>query len=665
MYVEDDPIEVPPSSSDDSFEDLTMDDNSSGEGSKDQEKTLEREKIGRCDQIFNKKKRRWEFLKNKEADKKPKNRFTKYVILVRTMWSKDGPDRKEIDIKGPRLQQVLSDVNEQTEGFVLHKSKPVVSREILFHSKGAFEKALEEAKAAEERDETLIFELEAAVEFVEDEFHDELSYTKDLLPKRVVTWDMLWTIYKPNAIIIGQDEFNQTYGLKFGKATYGREGATPHLDLSITYIDHNGKSLGVKKGSSRRILGFYGSKSLDDLSILPLELKEDCDTIKESLLAQGRRAMEFHGRHLVEYRGHALREGKEDFNTGNRQIIKFNSHGRVMLDPENLVSTVPYNSIFQDDLELLTSEELSNEQILVITPRLYGFDLSDKLWGIFALARTKPVEWNNSIFANLVLAQDRKDMITDLIQAQASGDFDFDDFVRAKGQGLVGLLAGPPGVGKTMTAEAIAEVAQRPLYALTSGELGEAASEIQEHLQPVLERAALWNAVLLLDEADVFLFRRDDHDIARNAIVSIFLRELEYYQGILILTTNRMQSFDPAFQSRIHFCINYDDLDFEGRRSIWRSFVGRARANPKLKVEIGDADLWELAELDLNGRQIKNVMSISQKVAARREQPLTLQSLKVAIEMCQNFVIGQAGTDYKVSWANNRKLGLTPGSLDG
>jgi hypothetical protein len=60
-------------------------------------------------------------------------------------------------------------------------------------------------------------------------------------------------------------------------------------------------------------------------------------------------------------------------------------------------------------------------------------------------------------------------------------------------------------------------------------------------LQKILDICHAWGAILLLDEADVFLEKRNMHDIHRNALVSIFLRQLEYFQGILFLTTNRVE----------------------------------------------------------------------------------------------------------------------------
>lgn len=83
--------------------------------------------------------------------------------------------------------------------------------------------------------------------------------------------------------------------------------------------------------------------------------------------------------------------------------------------------------------------------------------------------------------------------------------------------------------------------------------------------------------VVLLDEADVFLEERDMKDLNRNALVSVFLRALEYYDGILILTSNRVGTFDEAFKSRIQLALHYENLNVTQRRKVWRNFMNRLK----------------------------------------------------------------------------------------
>ena len=95
------------------------------------------------------------------------------------------------------------------------------------------------------------------------------------------------------------------------------------------------------------------------------------------------------------------------------------------------------------------------------------------------------------------------------------------DLVKAKGKGLIILLHGVPGVGKTSTAECVAASTRRPLFPITCGDIGaSSAQEVEENLEGYFELARKWGCVLLLDEADVFLSERKRGDIIQNSLVS-------------------------------------------------------------------------------------------------------------------------------------------------
>jgi ATPase family associated with various cellular activities (AAA) len=102
-----------------------------------------------------------------------------------------------------------------------------------------------------------------------------------------------------------------------------------------------------------------------------------------------------------------------------------------------------------------------------------------------------------------------------------------------------------------LTAESVAEIAEKPLYRVTCGDIRTDAEGIEKYLKSVLLVGIIWGCIVLLDEADVFLEERQTTDLAWNALVSVFLRVIEYYDGILILTSNRVGTFDEAFKSRV------------------------------------------------------------------------------------------------------------------
>lgn len=131
------------------------------------------------------------------------------------------------------------------------------------------------------------------------------------------------------------------------------------------------------------------------------------------------------------------------------------------------------------------------------------------------IEHVQPVQWNDEAFANLVLPAGRKTLLQSLIEAHNS-DLGFDDFVLGKGHGLVINLYGPPGVGKTLSAEATSEHVRRPLYVIGNGDLGTSASDLDKALSSAFDIATTWKAIVLIDEvkhacANVFLVHHNRH----------------------------------------------------------------------------------------------------------------------------------------------------------
>ena len=266
----------------------------------------------------------------------------------------------------------------------------------------------------------------------------------------------------------------------------------------------------------------------------------------------------------------------------------------------------------------------------VLSNTIPGFVLGSRRWASLNVANLKPVETNKDAFKDLVLENDIKTTVKALIGKFATGskaDRQLQpwntDLVQNKGEGRIFLLHGTPGVGKTCTAECIAELSNRPLIAITSGDLGTDSYRVESNLNYFLDLGQRYGALLLLDEADVYLERRRSKDITRNGLVSIFLRALEYYRGVLFLTTNRVQAFDSAFLSRIHVALHYKNLRNEDRERIWASNFERLERESRDTVRVSKAarslllggpaaaateDEKRLCSLKWNGREIRNAM---------------------------------------------------------
>lgn len=143
--------------------------------------------------------------------------------------------------------------------------------------------------------------------------------------------------------------------------------------------------------------------------------------------------------------------------------------------------------------------------------------------------------------------------------------------------------------------------------------------------------AQLWDCVLLLDEADVFLAQRTTADLHRNYLVAgeydshdpnavniflVFLRVLEYYPGLVFLTTNRPKELDYAFKSRIDVKLYYPPLTEKQTRSIWKMHVKKTLDRNKNGLLCDEKGILEFASSTYNSgpkkstkwdaRQIRN-----------------------------------------------------------
>lgn len=263
----------------------------------------------------------------------------------------------------------------------------------------------------------------------------------------------------------------------------------------------------------------------------------------------------------------------------------------------------------------------NNDSFLVTPPRLLGYATRQRIWGQICLdwADSKKSADKEAFLDKLQLNLHDKNMILSLVESHVKGkETRVKDIVENKGQGLVLLLHGPPGVGKTLTAETVAEATGRPLFVVSVAEIGLDASRAERKLEKVFALATKWQAILLVDEADVFLETRSKNSPAsRNALVSVLLRVLEYYEGIIFMTTNRIRAIDVAVISRIHLAVRYDDLHSQQRANIFAYYLDQLQEEAPTLITEEDRDaIDDFIEIHgnsyhFNGRQIRNVVQAS------------------------------------------------------
>lgn len=301
--------------------------------------------------------------------------------------------------------------------------------------------------------------------------------------------------------------------------------------------------------------------------------------------------------------------------TGPAILIHNNWFGTELSEEHFGTFTSPEKVIVDSEFEFHDNPYGDVHCVAPLTPLIRVFSLRKKLYTLIDIGDLLSYEYDVDAVNRLIVSDKNRNMLTAIFNKKEEL---FGDVISGKHGGMVIMASGPPGVGKTLTAEIMAEYTNRPLYVMELGELGTNLSLVENNLNLIFKRASRWNALLLFDEADVFLHQRDD-DLERSAIVGVFLRLLDYFPGVLFLTTNRVEVIDHAIKSRITLGLKYPELTLESREKIWKvmfSLIGQ-------KIE----SVGELPKIEINGRQIRNLMRLATTVYGLNVTPEQIYEL--------------------------------------
>lgn len=298
----------------------------------------------------------------------------------------------------------------------------------------------------------------------------------------------------------------------------------------------------------------------------------------------------------------------------------------------------------------LKQDELSEVYVMLIVPT-EALDI-DYL---------RPIQFNLDLFDGLVLPDITKRFLRILInkfriasKVSPSGeplhavDENLRMVARHPRNSFVTLLHGPPGVGKTMTTECVAEAAGRPLLRLTVKELGTQAAQLERSLTFWMRLATLWQAVLVLDEADVYLESRARGHLEQNGLVSVFLQLMESYDGLFFLITNRVGLIDEAFISRIQLHIYYPPFDKKLRVALWEQLFRNLEESRSGMTVSSDARRYcivsdkvrneKFLKAEFSGREIVNIFNMAISMAEQdRDSKIEKRHIEAAVASAVDF----------------------------
>lgn len=295
-------------------------------------------------------------------------------------------------------------------------------------------------------------------------------------------------------------------------------------------------------------------------------------------------------------------------------------------EEENEVSSAGITSglFWAKNIYTESEDEVPDDEVpdleVPVHPYIKFFDLQNH-YNVYAHVDViKPYEYDKSVYDKLILPQD----IKNLIDVMVGGTADImEDIIQGKSGGIIVMASGAPGIGKTLTAEVYSEFAERPLYVVQSSQLGVSINDLEEKLKKVLQRAVKWKAILLIDEADVYIHERGD-DLVQNAVVGVFLRVLEYYRGILFMTSNRGTIVDDAIMSRCTAHIRYPMPSAEDLIKIWGILA------KQYKADITEEVIKQLVEHfpNISGRDVKTMLKLANMLSKRSKKPIDLELVK-------------------------------------
>ncbi|KAF3911588.1 hypothetical protein ABW21_db0208481 [Orbilia brochopaga] len=602
------------------------------------------------------------------------DKYSHFTFLSTVYFNENGlPYQRTIDIQSKPVKDLLKDMITDYPGISFSTAQVVLNfpLRVLWYYQNELKEARRKAKE-EEAESELGQHLDTLIKFLDDEFESTNEEFDNLTAEGLINFELLWTLFKPGQLIY-TTMLMQPRVLRLRSYQRTECGAS----LKGTFVDYDGSKFG-EADAEVDVFGFTGSKKIQDLNVIPLHRVATKDAIIKRLTDRGTKFAALQGCHCKKYNGVAVEMsmfGPSKVPVNGRVMIDASTHAafnpnsakrlRELTKPKEKAGSNNNDDYYDDpyaydnsgyggrnrnrghpvtaqtdfsDSPQATKRilELTDDEKLICNAAVWGYTLGSKKWLQFFVDDIEQVVWNTDSFSKLVLPEETKELICGLVESHITNESHFDDFVEGKGKGLISVLHGAPGLGKTMTAETVAEYTRSPLYTVSAGSLGTDAVSVEKNLDRILQLCTIWKAVLLLDEADVYLEQRSLHDIQRNALVSIFLRLLEYYHGILFLTSNRVETFDEAIQSRIHIAIRYNDLTPDARAQVWRNFIAKIESSGT-KTAVVEGDYDELKPLLLNGRQIKNATRTALGIADRRGETLALKHLKLVLGVVDAF----------------------------
>ncbi|KAJ5277642.1 hypothetical protein N7524_003795 [Penicillium chrysogenum] len=566
--------------------------------------------------------------------------YAEYAFVVRERVDRTSKEVVPfIDIKSEGLRDILRDVLHDIKAVSLMEDKPSIEQNFLFHFLPELDRCAENMDSSSDNKSAHTEHLLLLIDHLKHTHTSALQRLESMLQHGHITYDLIWALFKPGCHV-----YTTCIGTKeprcvvFDAGEEMTQNDETWLNLECRFLDYDGVKFG-EAGIFLRVAKFRGSKRIETLEAFPLHYHPNHEQVRKDLIERGQKFRDLAGSHVRHCKGSA-------FFMNKGKAIKVNINSRVAVDAAFFHEMQPnYSRPSLRDIGVKDKDGISvidiGAMLMEDREREKEKIFKEKMFLECAVSALRDVDWSPESFDCLQIASETKTLLLSLAKTRLGliPTVPFDDVIDGKGQGLNMLLNGPPGVGKTFTVEATSEYFKLPLYSISAGELvvdhGDSHA-LESQLEIIFKIAKHFNAILLLDEADAFMASRTELHDSHNRLVTVFLRKLEYYQGLLFLTSNRGIQFDDAILSRIHLTIEYEDLTKDFRRGLWRTFLFKARTLQGPAV-IEEEDIQRLESLALNGREIKNIAAVAHALAEADTTQVSYKYLELAAKSNNKF----------------------------
>ncbi|KAG6558007.1 hypothetical protein Mapa_000186 [Marchantia paleacea] len=578
-----------------------------------------------------------------------------YCVIKQVPW----PELVLVEVHSPHLRKVLHNCWPSKQKLLVNQTYSFKGKDLflkLDELKGLLDPQLAEAKSDRPASDESIkqVQLRHLIRFLEIEYSTCVKEHERLKTEGRVSFDMLWTFIVPGVNVVFKSPYTEDDVCgKVRKAVYRMNNDTPSkmcLCVKLEVYNYNCDTFHSETTWSE-VAVYNSERPFGDLNIYPFgSTAESAQSMEERFLAQGASygylttAVRYR---YMQFKGHMFEEKRNNY--GLFRVSKENADGKVMVDlfsfcklegEGTLSSPLLPSTVTRDGI--IGTVDISQDPNRMYAPGfVYGFSFRLKRWGSFSIHGFSEIVFDdgsswNQLVMNPVLKEVTEHLVSEHLKKSVedsdSSTHQGIDPIANKGEGCVIICYGPPGTGKTLTAESLAEKLRAPLWSLSVSELGLTPDCLEDKLVSILEVANSWHTILLLDEADVYLEKRTiSSDLTRNAMTGLFLRHLEYYKGVLLLTTNRILTFDDAFRSRISVFLRYPKLTTDQRQIIWTNLLRRAHLEGEESVV--QQLVQDMAALELNGREIRNAIQNAQTLARHVKEPLGCKHVMNATEV--------------------------------